>query len=96
MPGVGVIVVFALAAASVGLQGATFEDALLSTILVGVAGASIVGGRSGGIPTAIAGALAFDFFHVAPVRVLHVRTSLELVAVLVGVALVTDVPLRRR
>lgn len=86
---VGVLGTFAVAAITVPLNGSLADRALLATLVLAVAGVGVVAGRSAAVLTAVMAAFSFDFFHVAPIRVLHLLTLVVLVAGFVVIALIT-------
>lgn len=82
------LVAFAVAAITAPLGGRA-ATVVLSVLVLVVAAAGVVGGRAAALVAAVMAALAFDFFHVAPLRVLHARSLGELVAGLAVVATVS-------
>ena len=78
------LVVFGVAAITTPL-GPGAAPAVLCVLVVLVVAGAVVGGRATALLAAVMAALAFDFFHVAPLRVLHARTLAELTAGLLTV-----------
>ena len=85
-PVVASLAAFAIAAATTPFG---FDRPVLGAVVLTVVAAGLAGGRPAALVTAAMGSLSFDFFHVAPLRVLHARTLAEVAALLVAVALVS-------
>lgn len=84
---VGALLSFAIAAVSVPFQGRLAGGVVLAALLFIVAGVSILAGRAGGGMAAAMASFSFDFFHVAPIRLLHLRTLAGLALAFVAIAL---------
>jgi K+-sensing histidine kinase KdpD len=91
-PSIAALAAFAVAAITVPIEGRLVNAVVLLVLAAIVVVTRVVAGRSGSLVSAAMGAFAFDFFHVAPVRVLHVRTLGETLALLVTLALVRSSP----
>jgi K+-sensing histidine kinase KdpD len=73
----GAVAVFVLCATTAPLSAGAVSRTVLGGLIVAVALVGRSAGRRAGAVVAVAGAFSFDFFHVAPIRVLHGRTLLE-------------------
>ena len=83
----GALAAFAVAAVSVPLQSRLADGVVLGLHVLIVVAVSVLAGRAAGAPTACMAGFAFDFFHVEPIRILHLPTLSGLVVALIVLAL---------
>jgi K+-sensing histidine kinase KdpD len=91
-PSVGALGAFAVAAITVPIEGRVVNALVLLALAAIVLTTRAVAGRQGAVLGAVMAAFAFDFFHVAPVRVLHARTLGGALVLLLVLALVRRSP----
>lgn len=80
-------IAFVLCAVTTPLRSRVSSDVVFAMLLILVASAALLGSRRGAAYAAVVAAFSFDFFHVSPLRVLHLRTLVLSGIVLGAVAL---------
>jgi len=85
----GVLGAFALPAMTVWLPGHGVDRVVLCALVLVVAASGIAAGRTAALSSAAMAGLSYDFFRVAPIRVLHPLTLAAVLALMVAVALVS-------
>lgn len=91
---VGMVVAFALGAATAPWSGRVLDRVVLCVLVAVVATVGRVAGCAAALVTALMAATSFDFFHVRPLGVLHVR-GLLLASLLFGAIAVVSGALHR-